>query len=319
MGLPAAAPPPAAHSEASATWWGRISFLGKFAALLTVILALEVYAPGWSLSSTSLKGALLGDVQARPAPGAASRERFVLNATHGSQRVVPGSQVISFNAITTTMGTRDTLARALQSAASQLSPVDYLTVISENREKHAEVSAILQRTPCNCTKVLIENPKPGGFWGHLTLNTWLPVMPGAYLMFFDDDDLYVPDAFDIVRHYVTSLEPHLYIFRLVRFWDGAAGLIPPVGMEEGRDFKPHWISKQNGVIPNVPGLPKLGYHYLGDAEFYVALRELLGADKVTIVNEVIYQMGQTWDGMAVVPSLMPPGWQHWRDRPHRAQ
>jgi hypothetical protein len=92
-----------------------------------------------------------------------------------------------------------------KSILPQLRDIDYLTLISD--ENHLTIAETFANAPCNCTKLLIENPAPLGWWGHGSRNKWQRSLPGAFHLHADDDDFYTPDAFEIIRSVVTSLLP----------------------------------------------------------------------------------------------------------------
>ena len=204
---------------------------------------------------------------------------------------LPGSEEVSFNVIITTTG-RYTLPVFFDSLTPQLTDKDYITLISDKADWHVHVAQVFSHVRCNCTKLLIENANSLGWWGHGSRNKWQRSLPGAFHLHADDDDLYTPDAFAKIRAVVVDLAPRLYIFRLIRRWDGEIGLIPPMSVTRGEQIKPGAVSTQNGVIRAVPGLYRdWPYLYGGDGHFYEALVATFGAENVTIVPEVIYHFG----------------------------
>ena len=52
---------------------------------------------------------------------------------------------------------------------------------------------------------------PEGNFGHPLLNRHMNTLDGDFIMFADDDDRYVPDAFEYIRN--TVIEKKLYIFK----------------------------------------------------------------------------------------------------------
>jgi hypothetical protein len=210
---------------------------------------------------------------------------------------------ISFNAVSTTMG-RATLGAALRSVAPQLRDVDYLTLISDNPATAAATLAVFADVPCNCTKLFIANARGLGDWGHRALNRYLPLLPGTFATLFDDDDLYAADAFARIRARVTTRDPHLYVFRLIRFWDGVVEVIPPFSTREVWQLRPHFIAKVNGVFRNTGDLPAFGYTYLGDAQFYMDLIMRLGSEGVTVCDDVVYHQGQDRELWPHLPGLI---------------
>jgi hypothetical protein len=208
---------------------------------------------------------------------------------------LPGSASVSFNVIITTTG-RYTLPVFFDALAPQLTSEDYITLISDKADWHVHVAQAFSHVKCNCTKVLIENSAALGWWGHGSRNKWQRTLPGAFHLHADDDDLYLPNAFATIRRYVRDLQPRLYIFRMIRRWDGVVNLIPPMSVVHPSQVRPRAVSTQCGVIRAVPELYRdWAYLYGGDGHFYKDLVEAFGYENVTLVPEVIYQLGQEED------------------------
>jgi hypothetical protein len=188
-----------------------------------------------------------------------------------------------------------------ESLTPQLTSLDYITLISDDARTHLHVAETFANVRCNCTKLLIENPRPLGYWGHGARNKWQRSLPGAFHLHADDDDLYTPDAFAIIRRYVRDLSPHVYIFRFIRRWDGEIGLIPPMSVTQPSQIKPKTVGTPCGVIRNIPHLYRdWGYLYGGDGHFYEALVASFGPENVTILPEVIYHLGQRENLMPLI-------------------
>ena len=228
---------------------------------------------------------------------------------------LPGADRVSFNVIITTTG-RYTLPVFFDALAPQLTADDYITLISDKADWHVHVAQAFSHVRCNCTKLLIENAEPQGWWGHGSRNKWQRTLPGAFHLHADDDDLYTPDAFATIRSYVRDLAPRLYIFRMIRRWDGVVNLIPPMSVKHPSQIRPRAVSTQCGVIRAVPELYRdWAYLYGGDGHFYKDLVEAFGYDNVTIVPRVIYQLGQNEDLSAHIQPLLtdpnPPAPDPW--------
>ena len=201
-------------------------------------------------------------------------------------------RAVSFNVILTSAG-RPTLAATLESAAVQLTEADFITVISDDPYWHEYVGTVLASVPCNCTKLFIANARPLGWWGHGSRNRWQKTLPGAYHLNADDDDLYTPDAFRIIRSIITDLEPRVYIFRMLRNHYGSLGFIPPLGLTKGEEMHFMTVSTQCGVYRAVPHLlPAWNERYGGDGDYFEALCRNFGYENVTVVPKVIYMLGQ---------------------------
>jgi len=217
---------------------------------------------------------------------------------------LPGSDEVSFNVIITTTG-RYTLPVFFDSLAPQLTDKDYITLISDKADWHVHVAQAFSHVKCNCTKLLIENAHPLGWWGHGSRNKWQKTLPGAFHLHADDDDLYLPDAFEKIRRHVRTLDARLYIFRMIRRWDGVVNLIPPMSVTHPSQIRPRAVSTQCGVIRAIPQLYQdWAYLYGGDGHFYKALVETFGYENTTIVPEVIYQLGQNENLLGEIDKLI---------------
>lgn len=131
-------------------------------------------------------------------------------------------EVISFNVILTTMSTRpELLKRQLASLGPQLTSADFISLLSDTDPTRVDLINVskgaLDALQCNgCTKIFRQNDPPLGGYGHASRTNHQTSLPGAFHMHGDDDDLYTPDAFDIIRSVVTSLEHRVYIFRVAK-------------------------------------------------------------------------------------------------------
>jgi hypothetical protein len=88
----------------------------------------------------------------------------------------------------------------------------------------------------------------------------MPRAEGDALLFIDDDDTYVPGAFEIVHAAVIQAPDHVHMFRM-RYADGQE-LWRTEMVECGN------VSTQMIVVPNQPG--QVGYwgdRYQGDFDF----------------------------------------------------
>jgi hypothetical protein len=216
----------------------------------------------------------------------------------------------SFNVIiTTARGNASALARMLASIAPQLTARDHLTILSDGG--HEVARAALRAAPCACTRTLYVNPTPLGFWGHGSRTKWQGSLPGDFHMNADDDDVYAPSAMDVVRwHVAAGGPPTLYIFHMIRrSREGVVQLHPPRGLDPwetmdngaGVSVLTNPMGTPCGVYPKLPNLPPWQPRYGGDGEFYVALKEMM--EEVVLVPEVIYQVGQGEDLLALAGGL----------------
>jgi hypothetical protein len=272
------------------------------AALAACLLALLL------LDSSMLRGGSPAHHSLRPTSspggGGGGAPPLSLQPAPGKFAPLPGSDEVSFNVIVTSTG-RAELPVFMAALAPQLTSRDYITLISDKPSWHLHVAETFSHVRCNCTKLLIENAAPLGWWGHGSRNKWQRSLPGAFHLHADDDDLYTPRAFEHIRRHVVDLSPRVYIFRLVRRWDGEIGLIPPMSVTRAEQIVPGAVSTQNGVIRAIPEL-YLDWPYLygGDGHFYKGLVERFGYENVTIVPEVTYHFGQREDLSPFIPQLL---------------
>jgi hypothetical protein len=166
--------------------------------------------------------------------GAGAAMRGSIGGMRGAKDV-PGENITTFNIIMTSNGDRPTLQPALESIMPQLSKDDFITLISDMN--HLTIAETFANVPCNCTKLLIQNARVQGWWGHGSRTLWQKLLPGTFHMNADDDDLYVPNAMSIVRHWVRDLNNTMYVFRMVRRWDDRIETIPAAWVTNGTFVK----------------------------------------------------------------------------------
>jgi hypothetical protein len=192
----------------------------------------------------------------------------------------------------TSNGDRPTLQPMLESIVPQLSADDFLTLISD--KNHLTIAETFANIPCNCTKILINNARVLGFWGHGSRTQWQKLLPGTFHMNADDDDLYVPNAMAIVRHWIRGLNNTMFVFRMVRRWDDKIETIPPAWVTNGTVVRAGTVGTPCVVYrADRDRLPDWAGRYGGDGEFYTNLKKI--SDAVIVVPEIIYQVGQRED------------------------
>ena len=224
--------------------------------------------------------------------------------TQGARRV-QGDTNLTFNIIMTSNGDRPTLQPMLLSILPQLRTEDYFTLISDP-PSHLTVAETFANTPCNCTKLLIQNSGKLGWWGHGSRTRWQKLLPGTFHMNADDDDLYVPNAMAIVRHWVRDLNSTMYVFRMVRRWDERIELIPPMTVNNHSMVRGGTVGTPCVVYrADRDRLPDWTGRYGGDGDFYLGLKRAM--HRLQVVPEVIYHVGQREDLMPYVPQLLRGG------------
>jgi len=202
---------------------------------------------------------------------------------------------------------RASLSRMLASIAPQLAARDHLTVISD--KGHAEAAEAVAAVPCACAKRHIANAAPLGGWGHGSRSAWQDQLPGDFHMNADDDDLYLPHAMAVVRRWVRlELNNTMYVFRMVRRWDGVVNLIPPMAVTRPSQIRPGTVSTQCGVYRAAPALMReWAYLYGGDGVFFQTLVDAFGEENTTVVPALIYHLGQSEDLFAEGEALLAGG------------
>ena len=214
---------------------------------------------------------------------------------------------ISFTVVITTLG-RPTLATMLSSLGPQLSALDNVVVISDinatdpsTAPRIAATEGMLKAMACNCSKLFIQNPAPMGGSGHNSRTHHQKALPGAFVMHADDDDMYTPDAFEIIRAVITDLSPKVYIFRAAKENLYRKVLIPfrqLMSFPAMHSTHPREIGFMNGGTPNgvarnIPSMfPDWGTKIGGDAIFWQALIYNFGFENTVLVPRVIYMVNE---------------------------
>lgn len=183
----------------------------------------------------------------------------------------------SFNIVCTTLG-RKTLPRLIGSLKKQLTYNDYLTVLSDFN--HNYVKDILSNQNLNSNlKHIINQNGPLGKYGHPLLNKHINSLDGDFIMFADDDDYYVDDAFDFIRK--TVKEKKLYIFK--HKWGNTINWTT-------KEVKLGNVGKCMGVIPNTKNLPFFSENVFGDGLFYEQISKMFDYE---FVDKIIYKVRDT--------------------------
>jgi hypothetical protein len=183
----------------------------------------------------------------------------------------------SFNIICTTIG-RESLPRLIDSIKNQLSSNDYLTIISDSNHKFVE--RVLSNYEFNFKlNHIINEGEQLGKYGHPLLNKHINNVEGDFIMFADDDDYYVEDAFDNIRKFVK--ERKLYIFKH-KWGETINWTVKEVTLGN--------IGKCMGVIPNTKNLPMFQENVLGDGLFYEDLSKMI---EYEFVDKIIYKIRNT--------------------------
>lgn len=139
---------------------------------------------------------------------------------------------------------RPTLARALESASSQMVPGDELLL------------SVNDNAP----------------WGHAARNELMSRATGQALVFLDDDDAYLPGGLDAVRAALADEPGRVHLFKM-RY--GASSAAPGAEVWTVRELVEGQVSTQTIVAPNYDVcLGRWGDRYAGDFDFVVSTCEL---------------------------------------------
>jgi hypothetical protein len=175
----------------------------------------------------------------------------------------------------------------LESLKGQLGPQDALTLIFDGPEASSKSGFTeawkegFQAT----VKVMVE-PAKTGFWGHVIRNKYKESLEPKtnFIMHADDDDTYLPGAFDELRRLCT--EPETFYIGRVIYADHPGHVMP----SQDETIKVGDFSNQNGIIPwALSGKGTWGYDYAGDFEYYKTL--LPHVKKIQYLPTQMYRMG----------------------------
>jgi hypothetical protein len=178
----------------------------------------------------------------------------------------------SINILIATIG-RPTLQNMLDSILPNITRNDHVTIVFDGVPP-TQLNLITQG------HVHIHHePTALGFWGHGIRNKYKTLLERTdFVLHADDDDVYTPDTFKILRRMCTETNA-LYIARM----DFKGRIVPKEASIVQDD-----IGTPNGIIPydlNAKGV--WGNYVGGDGEFYRGI-----AKDVTVfyINHIIYKV-----------------------------
>ena len=183
----------------------------------------------------------------------------------------------SFHIICTSLG-RESLGRLINSFIGQLNENDFFTIISDNNHEYVESTLSDFNFKCKLNHIKNLNG-PEGKYGHPLLNRYMNTLDGDFIMFADDDDKYVFDAFKSIRNVV--IEKKLYIFK--HMWGNTINW-------SSKHFEVGNIGKCVGVIPNTKNLPLFQGDVFGDGIFYSDLSKIF---EYEFIDKIIYKVRDT--------------------------
>jgi len=203
--------------------------------------------------------------------------------TRAVRRKMKGGNVPSFHVMIVTAG-RPSLRKMIDSLKEQLTDKDALTIVfdgkfAKKRSTYDPSWDLLMK----CKTTVKEEIPALGHYGHHTINKHLPLLDPktTYVMFADDDDVYVPGAFDALRKKCVNPD----ILYIARFKNQIGEIIPPVGMTTMERNK---IGKVNGIIPfdKRSEAPMGTKDHSGDFDYYDELQKKVKG--VQFLDDIIY-------------------------------
>jgi hypothetical protein len=180
---------------------------------------------------------------------------------------------MTFQVLIATIG-RPSLQRMLDSLSPQLQEEDCLTLVFDGHSKIPEFN--LKNFKCEIKQHFEVNAL--GSWGHSVRNKYASLLEKRdFVMHADDDDIYFPNVFDILRKQCIDKNT-LYIARM----SGSNGYIVP----EGKFIKTGSIGTPNGIIPHELNMKGTwGTRFGGDGAFYEEIAKLT---RVEYLDTLIY-------------------------------
>lgn len=183
---------------------------------------------------------------------------------------------MSLSIIVPTIG-RPTLHNTLVTIRLQLAEEDEVLVVGDG--KQPEAKEIVSQFGGRMT--YMESPGPARDWGATPRNYGIERAQGTHFVFMDDDDVFLPNAFDAFRMAIEENPDKPQLFKMYR--EGKVLWEEPV-------VKVGNVSTQMYLIPNVPG--KVGRwtrEYEGDFHF---LKETLsyypeGHEAIVWMNKIV--------------------------------
>lgn len=206
------------------------------------------------------------------------------NLTRRVKRYRGGSNRPTFHILIPSIG-RPTLKRMLDSLRNQLEPADAVTVVFDGPDAKLKSGINSEWINGFKAKVTIETQNPPfKNWGHAIQNEWQTKLNPrtTFIMHGDDDDHYLPNAFDALRKSCTDPET-LYIARMRQ------RSIPWARIPRGDSIIRDNIGTPNGIIPfDKAGEAKWGVRHGGDFDYYNALKDRVKS--VKFLPDVIYEV-----------------------------
>lgn len=168
----------------------------------------------------------------------------------------------SLTIIVPTIG-RSSLKHTLESISMQIGPNDQILVMADGIYPKSR-QLVEAKGPQYSYVELRDGPHHD--WGARARNMALPLAKKAYIAFMDDDDRYLPGAFEFMRSAIKVFPGHPFLFRMMH--------------EKSIIWKAHElavgnVSSQMIVVPNDQGkLSRFTERYEGDYDFIKGTADL---------------------------------------------
>jgi glycosyltransferase involved in cell wall biosynthesis len=147
--------------------------------------------------------------------------------------------------ITPTIG-RPTLRRTLESGAADLDINDLWIILGDGPQP--EALRVCKNVGFNCQSAFLESLTAVGDYGNVLRDQAMSIATQDYFVFLDDDDIFAPNAIQIIKHEVAEHHPRPIMFRMI---NGNGEML-----WRTREVTPGNVGGSMFVCPNAPG--KLG-------------------------------------------------------------
>ena len=185
----------------------------------------------------------------------------------------------SFNVLIATIG-RPSLQILLDSLLPQLTIDDHITIVFDGvKRTNIDISKSI------CSIHIFEEPVTLGYWGHGIRNKYADILvPATFVMHADDDDAYLPNAFNEIKQLCTN-HKQWYVAKIML---SDRTIVPRGSLLYSRlkTIKMGDIGTPCGIIPFELNRKSIwGYFYGGDYSFYKKLESII---RPTYLNCLIY-------------------------------
>ena len=203
----------------------------------------------------------------------------------GGRRKQRGGNTPTFHILIPSIG-RTSLKGMLDSLRPQLTQGDAVTVVFDGPDAKTKSGLMPAWTAgfAATVSIKVQDP-PFRNWGHAIQNEWQTRLEPrtTFIMHGDDDDQYLPGAFDALRKVCTDPET-LYITKMK--YRTQPGLVIP---RQSNSIVRDDIGTPNGIIPFAKaGEAKWGLYHGGDFAYYNSLKTKVSA--VKFIPDIIYEV-----------------------------